>query len=248
MFYDENIDDKEIAIWFLGQAGYFIKSGETTIMIDPYLTDSVGKRSPLYTRRYEFPINPADMYADIIIITHDHQDHLDDETINLYGVGKDTLYIAPHLTAKHLLNLGIKKEKVCVIDCGESKLVGDLVVTGMFALGTDYASIDTTGYHIKFKNGKSVYHTADTQWCDLLTMPRIEIDVLLTSINGKLGNMNVTQSALLAKALDVKIAIPNHYDVMELNAENPEVFRVECDKLGIKDRCVILPLLEKFLY
>ena len=247
MKYDIEIKETEAAIYFLGQAGYFIQSCGRSILIDPYLSDSCGK-DPRFARLYPVPVDPKELFADIFILTHDHLDHLDPETIENYGIGKNTIYVAPHLTVRHLRKLGIPEENITIIDCGETKTVREVEITGIFALGTSKDSIDTTGYKIKFQNGKSIYHTADTTYCDLLEKSAGYADVMLACINGKYGNMNAEQAAKLAKILDVKYAVPNHYDVMALNSENPELFKYLCGVNGIGERCRILKVGEPFVF
>jgi len=247
MICNVELKQDEAAIYFLGQAGYFIKSCGRAVLIDPYLSDSCGK-NPLFSRAYPLPIEPGELYADIFILTHDHTDHLDPETIKAYGIEKDTIYVAPHLTVKHLRKLGIPDERIVKISCGESAVVCDIEITGIFALGTSKCSIDTTGYKIKFANGKSIYHTADTAYCELLEKSVEYADVILACINGKFGNMNVEQAAKLSKIVGAKYAVPNHYDVMALNSENPEHFRYLCENMGIGDRCRILEVGKPFVF
>ncbi len=248
MSYNNDLTNDKVAIWFLGQSGYYIKSCDKTILIDPYLSDSVGKLDVRFSRITPIPVDPQELNADIFIITHDHLDHLDPETIMRYGVNKETLFIAPHLTIPHLLKLGINSNKIRRIDCGETETIEDVSITGIFALGTSKEVIDTTGYHIKFTNGKSVYHTSDTAWCTLLEEAAIYADVMLACINGKYGNMNAFEAAKLAKSLDVKYVIPNHYDVMALNSENPQTFLYLCHTLGIEEKCKILEVNQPFIF
>ena len=247
MIYDIDLKAEEAAIYFLGQAGYFIKSCGRAVLIDPYLSDSAGK-DKRFSRLYPVPVEAKDLFADIFIATHDHIDHLDPETIANYGIAKDTIYVAPHLTVKHLQKLGIPNERIVTIDCGETRVIRDVEITGIFALGTSKNSIDTTGYKIKFSNGKSIYHTSDTTYCELLEKSAEYADVILACINGKYGNMNAEQAAKLSKILDVKYAIPNHYDVLALNSENPELFRYLCEVNGIGERCRILEAGKPFVF
>ena len=47
-------------IRFLGQSGYILKSGNTEIIIDPYLSDSVNRVAGR-PRTLPVPINPKDI-------------------------------------------------------------------------------------------------------------------------------------------------------------------------------------------
>jgi L-ascorbate 6-phosphate lactonase len=247
MFYDINIPEDKAALWFLGQAGYYVKACGTGLLIDPYLSDSAGK-DPRFGRIYPVPVDPQTIHADLFIVTHDHLDHLDPETIAAYGSTKSTRFIAPRFAAGKLRRLGIDSEKITVVDHGGTAGFGNVKVTGVFALATSPDVVDTTGYLIQFKNGKSLYHTSDASWCDLLKQSAPYADVLLTCINGKYGNLNAAQSVELTRAVNPMFALPNHYDVMALNGENPEVFRYLCSEAGFPEKCVIPGVLEPFIW
>ena len=67
-------------IRFLGQSGYVIKTLSTTVVIDPYLSDSVN-RVANRPRTLPIPINPEELRADAVVCTHHHLDHLDPDTV-----------------------------------------------------------------------------------------------------------------------------------------------------------------------
>lgn len=240
------VPESQAALWWLGQAGYYMKSGDCTVLIDPYLTDSVGKAAPLFTRTYPSPVRPDEVKADIFIVTHDHTDHLDPETIAAYTHKQTTVFVSPRHAAKHLIKLGISQERIKVTDHGDSITLSGVQIDGIFALGTGPDVPDTAGYKITFANGKSVYHTSDTAFCDLLLKACPKADVLLTCINGKFGNLNIAEAVELTKAVKPRYVIPNHYDVMALNSENPESFKYFCQVEG--SECKILTLLERFTW
>jgi len=108
---------------------------------------------------------------------------------------------------------------------------------------------DTTGYLLRFANGRSVYHTSDTVFHPLVlaSAPR-EPDVMLVPINGKWGNPGPEAAAEFAATVRPRFVLPNHYDLMALNAENPETFRWFCGQRGLADRCVIPQRLQPFTW
>ena len=237
----------EVHIQFLGQAGYKITSGHVRIAIDPYLTDSCGVSDPRFKRAYPPPVAPEELDVDIMILTHNHGDHLDPETIKPYRHKNTTRFIAPRLTAPALLKLGVPEQNITVVDhAGRLELPG-VTLTGVFALGTSPDSIDTCGYLMTFPGNRTIYTCSDTAWCPLVAdcAPK-DIDVLLVSINGHFGNLNVDQALLLTRAVRPKIVIPNHYDLMPINSENPETFRFLFDCARLPGRCVILAPGETF--
>ncbi|MCL2819207.1 MAG: MBL fold metallo-hydrolase [Oscillospiraceae bacterium] len=248
IFYDKTVPSDKVALWFLGQAGYYIKSGDCSILIDPYLSDCVSKVNPLFLRRYPVPVDPAVVKADIFIVTHDHLDHLDPETIEVYSHKDSTIFVGPRFAAKKLAELGIPDGNIQVVDSGETLDFSGVRIEGVFALPTGSDVLDTTGYLLTFANGKTVYHTSDTEFCDLLLKACPNADVLLTCINGKFGNLNIADAVKLTAAVNPRYVIPNHYDVMEFNAEHPESFRFFCSEADIAAECVILQTLECFTW
>jgi len=68
-------------IRFLGQSGYVLKSANTQIIIDPYLSDIVN-RVANRPRTLPIPMAPKDISCDAVICTHNHLDHLDPDTVS----------------------------------------------------------------------------------------------------------------------------------------------------------------------
>ena len=59
-------------------------------------------------------------------------------------------------------------ENVRRLDSGEDWTWHGVTVTGVFALPTGADVLDTTGYLLRFANGRTVYHTTDTAFTPLL--------------------------------------------------------------------------------
>jgi L-ascorbate 6-phosphate lactonase len=120
---------------------------------------------------------------------------------------------------------------------------------GVFALPTGADVLGTTGYLLSFASGRSVYHTSDSAFhpLALAAAPRAP-EVMLVPINGKWGNPGPEQAAEFAAAVNPRFVFPNHYDLMALNAENPETFRWFCKQRGLGERCVIARRMEPFVW
>jgi L-ascorbate 6-phosphate lactonase len=246
---DLHLESAQAALWFLGQAGYLIRSAGVTVAIDPYLTDSAAAGAPEFTRLFPPPLAPEDLHADLYLVTHDHLDHLDPETIRRYRHRETTQFVAPRLAARKLRELGVPAENIQRLDAGEDWTSRGLAVSGIFALPTGADVLDTTGYLVRFANGRSVYHTSDTAFTPLLLQaaPR-GVDVMLVPINGKWGNLNVEQAAELTAVVGPRYVLPNHYDLMALNAENPETFRWLCRQRKLAAQCVIPAVMRPLLW
>lgn len=246
---DFPVDNDQAAIWFLGQAGYVFRSCCLSIAIDPYLTDSIATVAADFARRYPPPILPECLDVDLIAITHNHQDHLDPETIEGYRHKDTTLWVAPHLTAPALVALGVPTDKVLVLDAGETATpFARLTITGVYAVPTGADAVDTCGYLFEFANGRSIYHSADTSLSPVLLEAAPHAEALLVCINGKWRNLNVHEALELTRAVAPRFAIPNHYDLMSLNSENPEAFRAFAAQVGLAESVRILSLMEPFVW
>ena len=102
----------QAALWFLGQAGYIVRSAGLTVAIDPYLTDSASASVPEFGRLTPVPIPPEALAVDLFVVTHDHLDHLDPETIRRYRHRETTQFVAPRLAARRLLDLGVPGSRI----------------------------------------------------------------------------------------------------------------------------------------
>ena len=113
-------------IWFLGQSGYILKSGNTEIVIDPYLSDSVNRVAGR-PRTLPIPINPGNIRCDAVICTHNHLDHLDPDTVE--KINKNQFYITTNEGKAELLKLG--RTNVKALNTGDSVTVGDFNITAV---------------------------------------------------------------------------------------------------------------------
>jgi L-ascorbate 6-phosphate lactonase len=244
----QKLKKNQACLWFLGQSGFVIKSAGVTVVIDPYLSDSVAKVSPALTRSYPAPIEPSELKVDIYIATHDHLDHLDPQTVADYQHKITTMFVGPRFVCKKFADLGIRRQNIVRIDSGESKKVAGVDISGIYTVANEPGAIDTAGYKIAFTNGRSVYHTADTGFSPLLTQCAPSAEVGLFCINGKWGNLNIEQAAELAGKVNPRFAIPHHYDLMKLNSENPETFRYQMNFVNPRIEVKILKPMQPFVW
>jgi L-ascorbate 6-phosphate lactonase len=238
----------EAALWFIGQAGYVARCGDKTLAIDPYLTDSAGRASPDFARIHPTPVEPEDLCVDLFLVTHDHLDHLDPETVKRYRHKKTTLFVAPRLACQKLEKLHVPSANIRRLDSGERLQLPGVEISAVYAVPTEPRAIDTEGFHIRFANGRSFYHTSDTSFSPLLLAAAPRAELLLVCINGKWGNLGIDDAIRLANHLRPRTAIPNHYDIMRFNSEEPEAFRVrmrmECPGVPVS----ILTVMEPYVW
>ena len=106
-------------ITWLGQAGLLFETGGKKILIDPYLSDSVAKIQPQNYRRQPIDERFLKIAPDMIVITHNHADHLDKETLCHY-LSKDSsvTVLAPNGAWQELQSFGGLKNNYVLFDNG----------------------------------------------------------------------------------------------------------------------------------
>jgi len=212
---------------WIGQGGYVFYAGDKTVCIDPYLSDSIGK-SGGPGRLVPSPIDVRRLKVDMVISTHDHADHLDEESIR-YLDAPGTLFAGPGTCLKHFRSMGIQENSLYRLNAGDSFSDKDLVISAVYANHTP----DSIGVVIEH-SGYAVYLTGDTLYDKkLLNAKEYSPDILIACINGKMGNMGYEEAAALAAELGVKVAIPSHYGMFAENTENPERFEKSLRKTSI---------------
>lgn len=205
-------------IRFLGQSGYILKSGNSEIIIDPYLSDSVNRVAGR-PRTLPVPINPKDIRCDAVICTHNHLDHLDPDTVS--EIPPEQYFITTNEGKAGLKRLG--RKNAAALNVGDSIKIGDFELTAVFADHT----VEAFGLIVKAEN-KTLYFSGDTLYNEkLFKISEYKPDITFICINGRLGNMNVNEALITAKKIGAKINIPNHYDMFESNSENPLLFSEE---------------------
>lgn len=217
-------------IW-LGQGGYLFRFGEKVLCVDPYLSNSVCAAEGL-RRIPPLPVQPQELHADLIITTHDHIDHLDEQTLREVP---PTKIGGPASCLQHLRKMDIPEERLVHLDRGATLRLGDAVLYGVYAEHTP----DSIGVVIEYA-GTGIYLVGDSLYSnELLDAVQFHPDLLICCINGRWGNMNAAEAAKLAEEFHVKTAIPSHYGMFAENTADPEEFR---RALGSKVNCQVLEM------
>lgn len=110
-------EDSILKITWFGHSSVLMKIGDKVILTDPVFSPYA---SPLpFTNKsfkYTNPVNIEDLPAiDILLISHDHYDHLDIETIKKID-DKVISYYVPLGVDAHLISWGVNPDKINVAD------------------------------------------------------------------------------------------------------------------------------------
>jgi L-ascorbate 6-phosphate lactonase len=226
----------QLAIWWLGQHSFVIKSGRKVIYIDPFLT-------PMQTRQVPPPLAPADVTdATVICGTHDHVDHIDRQVWPaLAEASPHAVFVVPDLLREGLAgDLGLPADRFAGLDDGQHRKVHDIDIHGIAAahelLDQDPESgrFPCLGYVIEV-GGCTIYHAGDCCIYEGLStrLKRWSLDVAFLPINGRdavrlasgcIGNMTYQEAADLAGTLRPGLTIPAHYEMFAGNSQAPGPF------------------------
>ena len=190
---DTIVPPRSLAVYWIGQGGFILKTSEQRVIyIDPYLSDCVERIEGL-VRLVPAPILPSEVRADIILLTHDHIDHLDPDVILEVSKASGAYIVGPTSCARHLADLGVDPAQVVELNRWEiTELLGVRIAAVYAAAGEPD---DGVGYVIKV-DGISTYITGDTTYVPELETMRIALpDILITCINGNevYGNLYINE-------------------------------------------------------
>lgn len=242
---NHRVPPKAMTLWWLGQSGFLIKSPQGRLLvIDPYLSNSCKAIGDDYgfdmDRLVPPPLPPADLVdVDMYAMTHSHGDHLDPETVAGYrAAGGKGPFVAPAETVDKLQQLGIPADQIVMIWPNKAYRVDDLWIRATFAVPLGADDLTHVGYLVGVDGGASMYVTGDTAYHDVLADSVVphRPDILAAVINGAFRNLSPAEAARLARLLDVRVAIPCHYDLFPDNSLPPQLFRTNLKNEGIGER------------
>lgn len=221
------VKENEIALFWLGQAGFVIKDSEDNIIaFDPYLTDC-GERIKGFKRFSPKLIFPNELEADIYITTHTHFDHFDFDAIPIVAACSKTKFYGPQSCVDKYNEIGIDEERVTLLELGKEINVNNIMIKPVYA---DHGTLapDAVGVLLNV-NGVKIYFSGDTAYHPekMDEVINFEPDIAVLSVNGKFGNLNSTEGAKLASVIKPKVAMPCHFWTFKEHGGDPMLFEKE---------------------
>jgi len=121
--------NNDLRITWLGHSTCLIQIDGQTILTDPIFSDRASPLSFAGPRRFstdaDISIDELPAKIDVVLISHDHYDHLDYKTILALQEKTDKFFV-PLGVASHLLRWGLKADQIVELDWWETKSHGSL--------------------------------------------------------------------------------------------------------------------------
>ncbi len=205
-----------VKITWLGHDSFRINNGKT-VYIDPYQLKAGGK-------------------ADLLLISHEHFDHLSLDDIK--KVANDhTSVVTTSQCSNEMKKLKVKE--VVIVKPGEKVNVQGISVETVHAYNINKINPGTgkpfhpkednkVGFVVTINNVR-IYHAGDT---DVIPeMGKIKTDIALLPVSGTYV-MTAEEAAQAAKMLKPRIAVPMHYGAIVGSIKDAEKFKTlvkECE-------------------
>ncbi|OGE25122.1 hypothetical protein A3C26_02050 [Candidatus Daviesbacteria bacterium RIFCSPHIGHO2_02_FULL_39_12] len=193
-------------IYWLGQACFRLRGKNAQVVIDPFDSTFTGLKLP------------KELSADIVLSTHEHQDHNNtgDVTTTPSGAGKPMVFKKP----------------------GEYEVAG-VVITAIESFHDNTSGSErgkNTIFHLNL-DGLNIVHLGDLGQLELTEKQVAQIgqtDILLLPV-GSVYTIDGKQAAAIVAQLEPKIIIPMHYkiDDLKFELEGMEKFLKEMGAEGV---------------
>ena len=204
-------------ITWLGQAGLLFEQGGITVLVDPYLSDSVGEVNPALRRRVAVEERLLQLRPDVIVCTHNHADHTDPQTLRHYlgvegqAANHSVTVLAPGAAWEAVRKFGGEHNYILFNRHTEVSISG----VRLTAVKAAHSDPDAIGVILDW-DGKLYYHTRDTLYSrDIFADIPEGIDTLFLPINGVGNNMNVIDAARFAKRIGARRSVPLHWGLFD---------------------------------
>lgn len=218
-------------IRFLGHAAFELKDGESSVLIDPFLTGNP-----------KAAVAADELSPQAICLSHGHADHIGDTLAIAKRAGSDVVAIVE--IANELSEDGLEKVHDPNLGGTVSLPWGSVkLVPAWHTSTTPKGTANVPAGLIVRIAGKTIYHLGDTAlFSDMKLIAEAEggIDVALMCIGGHY-TMDRHDAVRAAKLIGAKQVIPCHYNTFPPIQTDAQAFKADVQAAGAGEVVVLEP-------
>ncbi|MDR1744849.1 MAG: MBL fold metallo-hydrolase [Planctomycetota bacterium] len=240
-----------INLFWLGQAGFALRSAAGLVVVDPYLSNSLAEKYRdacfKHKRMMPAPIGPDELRGvDLLLATHAHSDHLDPGSVGIImALNPNCSLVSPIRIRPIALERGADPDRTVGMKTMEIRRFGQI---SLEILPSAHEKVDIDdegntlfgGFVITMEN-VCIYHSGDcVPFESLAGMLRERgVDMALLPVNGRdaerrsrgvPGNFTVEEAAGLCLDAEIGILVPHHFGMFDFNTVPPESIRSDLEK------------------
>lgn len=233
-----------LQIFWLGQAGFILRTGDgRTILIDPYLSDSLARKYEgtvfPHTRMMEPPISAdAIPRVDLVLVSHAHTDHMDPDTLGAVArTHPRAVFVCPERVKDIAVKRGVPIERLAGATGGE--ILEPIPGIRIFPVPSAHEELDITdagsaylGYVIEV-GGEKIYHSGDcVPYRELPgTLAAHSLTLALLPVNGRdsyrrkngvPGNFTLPEALEICESAGIPTMIAHHWGMFDFNTLSPK--------------------------
>jgi L-ascorbate metabolism protein UlaG (beta-lactamase superfamily) len=228
-----------VDLFWLGQAGFAVRTAGRTLLIDPYLSDSLAKKyaGKIYPhiRAMPSPLAPGQARGiDAVLCTHRHSDHMDPGTLpDIAASNPGCLFIVPKAARERANEIGLHDERIAAMADGDRTSPFEEISIEAISSAheerkrNERGEDEFLGYVVRAE-GTVVYHSGDCVPYPGLRerLAGLHIDAALLPINGRderrrsngiPGNFTFREAVELCEGAGIPSLVCHHFGMFDFN-------------------------------
>ncbi|WP_253854909.1 MBL fold metallo-hydrolase [Prauserella alba] len=236
--------------WF-GHASTLVELDGVRVLIDPMWSDRASPSRVIGPRRLFAPLQElAELPApDVVVVSHDHYDHLDMRTVGLLASRTAAAFVVPLGVGAHLRRWGVAADRITELDWHDETCLGGLRITatpGLHFSGRAVARNNTLwASWVLAGDRHRVFYSGDTGYFDGFTRIGADhgpFDATLMQLGAyapSWPDVHMTPEEAVAAHVDVGggLLVPVHWGTFDLGphgwADPVDRARKEAAALGV---------------